>query len=340
MVFRFAGLAALSLAIAAAPTPQESKPAAPQEDTDPFRVHIRMHKKVAPKVVLVRGRRDMGTGVVIRSDGIVLTSPTATGSGRGDTIQVVLQGNRRLDAKVIGRRHDLELVLLKVDAKDLPFMEFADSAKARVGQVSYAFGDCFQSIDFDDQVAMSLGIVSGMYEVTSTQGNSFYTGPVIETSAAVNQNLDGGPLVDAQGKMIGMVTLNYHPAKFTGIAIPAHVLKPEIDLILKAFDSGKVIEYEPGIVGITAEESSGQAGGVVIVQVVPGSAADKAKLKVGDQILRIDSERVNSINRFQRVTEDIHAGVRIRFQVRRGEQELSIWVTPQARNAPPPKTEY
>jgi S1-C subfamily serine protease len=101
-----------------------------------------------------------------------------------------------------------------------------------------------------------------------------------------------------------------------------------------------VDEHEPGIVGITAEEAPGQASGVVIVQVVPGSPADKAKLKVGDQILRIDSERVTSINRFQRVTEDIRAGVRIRFQVRRGEQELSIWVTPQSRNAPPPKTEY
>jgi serine protease Do len=340
MFIRLAGLAALSLAMAAAPAPQDPKPVPVQEDTDPFRVHIRMHKKVAPKVCLVRGRREMGTGVVIRSDGIILTSPTATGSGSQDSIQVVLPGNRRLDAKVIGRRHDLELVLLKVDAKDLPFMEFADSAKARVGQVAYAFGDCFQSIDFDDQVAMSLGIVSGMYEVTDTKGNSFYTGPVIETSAAVNQNLDGGPLVDAQGKMIGMVTLNYHPAKFTGIAIPAHVLKPEVDTILKNFDSGKVDEHEPGIVGITAEEAPGQASGVVIVQVVPGSPADKAKLKVGDQILRIDSERVTSINRFQRVTEDIRAGVRIRFQVRRGEQELSIWVTPQSRNAPPPKTEY
>src|SRR5688572_4649244 len=193
-----------------------------------------MHKKVAPKIVQVRGESQTGTGVVIRSDGIILTSPTACGMGTSKA-RVILPGNQRLEAKVIGRRNDLELCLLKIDAKDLPVMEFADSSKAKIGQVAYAFGDVWESIPVDDQVAMSLGIVSGLYDVTETQANSIYTGPVIETSAAVNQNLDGGPLVDADGKMLGLITLNYHPAKFTGIAIPIHVLKPEIEQMIKDF---------------------------------------------------------------------------------------------------------
>src|SRR5690349_3173859 len=235
MSFRLAAAMILA-ALAAAPRFQDPPR---QEDKDPFRVHIRMHKQVAPKIVQVRGGTQNGTGVVIRSDGIILTSPTACGTRTAEA-RVILPGNRRVMGEVIGRRNDLELVLLKIDAKDLPVMEFADSAKAKIGQIAYAFGDVWDSITIDDQVSMSLGILSGIYEVTETQSNSLYTGTVLETSAAVNQNQDGGPLVDAQGKMLGMITLNYHPAKFTGIAVPSHILKPAVDRMLKDFANGVV----------------------------------------------------------------------------------------------------
>ena len=100
----------------------------------------------------------------------------------------------------------------------------------------------------------------------------------------------GGPLVDAEGKMLGLITLNYHPAKFTGIAIPVHVLKSEIDQMLKEFDSGIVVKREPGVVGITAEESPDRSG-VYIVDVAAGGPAEKAGLRVGDRILRIGDQR-------------------------------------------------
>lgn len=312
---------------------------APQDDKDPFRVHIRMHKKVAPKIVQVRGESQTGTGVVIRSDGIILTSPTACGMGTSKA-RVILPGNQRLEAKVIGRRNDLELCLLKIDAKDLPVMEFADSSKAKVGQIAYAFGDVWESIPVDDQVAMSLGIVSGLYDVTETQQNSIYTGPVIETSAAVNQNLDGGPLVDADGKMLGLITLNYHPAKFTGIAIPIHVLKPEINDMIKDFTNGVVVK-EPGFVGIRVEENPGLETGVVVIGVVPGSPAEKAGLKVGDRLLKIDSNRVTTIERFEILTQDIRPRSRIRFEVQRDGKTLpAIIVTATARPGPPPKPDF
>jgi serine protease Do len=338
MYVRFAPIAALALLIAAAPPVQDPAPQAPSEDKDPFRVHIRMHKKVAPKIVHVRGGSQTGTGVVIRNDGIILTSPTACGMRNTDAT-VILPGNRRVSAKVIGRRLDFELALLKIEAKDLPVMEFADSTKARVGQVSYAFGDVWESIAVDDQVAMSVGIVSGLYEVAETKVNSLYTGPVIETSAAVNQNLDGGPLVDAEGKLLGMITLNYHPAKFTGIAIPAHVLKPEVDRLLKEYLEGPVAR-DPGFVGIVAGEDPGRWTGIRITKVIAGSPAEKAGLQVGDEILRIDEVRVTTFNKFEELTQDIREATRIRFRIKRGNKELPITVTAAARPSTPTKTEY
>ena len=342
MLLRTAAVAAFALIVAlAAPAqdpPKKSPTPAPEDSKDPFRVHIRMHRQVAPKVVQVRGGSQTGTGVIIRSDGLILTSPTACGT-RTSLARVVLSGNRRVEAQVIGRRNDLEVALLKIDMKDLPVMEFADSTKARIGQISYAFGDVWDSIAIDDQVSMSLGIVSGTYDVTSTLANSLYTGPVIETSAAVNQNLDGGPLVDAQGKMLGLITLNYHPAKFTGIAIPSHVLKPAVDRMIKDFTDGVVSDKETGFVGIAVAESPGEWTGVKITEVAAGSPAEKAGLKEGDQILRIDTDRVTSIEKFDQLTQEIRPSTKIRFQVRRGGKDLDIQVTTAAARSKP-KTEY
>ena len=338
MRVRIAAAAALALIVGASARGQDPAGQGVIEDKDPFRVHIRMHRKIAPKVVFVRGGGQSGTGVVIRSDGIILTSPTACGI-RTTTATVILPGYKRVEAKVIDRRNDLELALLKIEAKDLPAMEFADSSKARVGQVAYAFGDVFQSIEIDDQVAMSFGIVSGLYEVTAALSGSIYTGPVIETSAAVNPNLDGGPLVDAEGKLLGLITLNYHPAKFTGIAVPAHILKPEVTRMLKDFADG-VVRKNDGYVGIRVEDSPGLTTGVQIINVVAGSPAEKAGLKVGDQIVRIDSDHVTSLDRFEELTQGIRPSTRIRFRVRRDGKEQDVTVTAGRRDKPEPKPEY
>jgi serine protease Do len=341
MLLRIATAAAFGLIVAAAPRaqdPPQKAPAAPQEDKDPFRVHIRMHRQVAPKVVWVRGQSQTGTGVIIRSDGLILTSPTACGISK-PRVRVTLPGNRQVDGEVVGRRNDLEIVLLKIDAKDLPVMEFADSTKAKIGQVAYAFGDVWDSIGTDDQVAMSLGIVSGLYEIESTQMNSLYTGPVIETSAAVNQNLDGGPLVDAEGRMLGMITLNYHPAKFTGIAIPAHIQKPVVERLIKEYSDP--VAREPGIVGIVVEQNSSAFTGVRITHVFPGSPAEAAKLEVGDEIIRIDQVRVTSWEKFEELTRDIRVGSRVQFRVKRSGRELpAIMVTAGSRSQVPTKKDY
>ncbi|HEY3227436.1 MAG TPA: trypsin-like peptidase domain-containing protein [Planctomycetota bacterium] len=318
MYVRFVSTTCFVLLAAAAARAQE--PASTPADKDPLRVHIRMHRKTAPKLVFVQGGGQSGSGVIIRSDGVILTSPTACGR-RGDTATVVIPGRKQVEAKVIGRNHELELVLLKIEEKDLPVMEFADSSKARVGQIAYAFGDVFESIAADDQVAMSLGVVSGLYEVTRNMERSTYTGPVIETSAAVNPNLDGGALVDAEGKLLGLITLNYHPAKFTGLAIPAHILKPEVDKLLKVYLEGS------GWIGIVYNPDEDVTTGVKILRVVDGSPADKAGIKPGDVILRVNSDRVTTGEKFESLVAGITPRAHVRFRIERDGAEQDLVVT-------------
>lgn len=202
---------------------------------DPDKVHVRIYKKVAPATVYVEGGRFRGSGVVIDKSGIVLTSPTACGPS-SEVVTILAKGGKVYTGRVMGRVNEHELVLVKIDAKEpLPFVELGDSDAAHVGQVSYVFGDCFDSIRNDDQPAMSLGFVSGIYDVTKKQPGTYYTGKVLETSAAVNPNQDGGPLVDREGRLLGVVTLNYDEAKFTGLAVPVNLLKADIEQIKKDF---------------------------------------------------------------------------------------------------------
>src|SRR5206468_1928387 len=133
----------------AAAAARAQEPASTPADKDPLRVHIRMHRKTAPKLVFVRGGDQFGSGVIIRSDGIILTSTTACDGRFGDAAIVVIPGRKQVGAKIIGRNDEIEMVLLKIDEKNLPAMEFADSSKARVGQIAYAFGDVYESIVAD-----------------------------------------------------------------------------------------------------------------------------------------------------------------------------------------------
>lgn len=299
---------------------------------DPLQVHVRLYRKVSPSIVFVQHGNQAGSGVIIGSDGVVLTSTTAIGRG-AEVVKVVLRGHKELEGKVIGRMPEKELVLLKLDAKDLPSLEFADSSKAKVGQVSYTFGDSFHSIPTDDQVAMSLGIISGSYELTRRSRPNGYVGPVLETSAAVNPNQDGGALVDSAGKLVGLLTLAYDNSRFTGLAIPMHHLKPDIDRILQEFRTGKKPDptptpapaaKKPGWIGLELEEVEDE--GIRVSRVVAGGPAEKAGLKVGDTILRADSSRTLTIRRFKEVMERFGEGESLGLRVERDGKTLDFKV--------------
>lgn len=284
---------------------------AQQEDLD--KVHVRIAKKVAPATVAVDGGGMRGSGVIIDRSGVILTSPTAVGNS-STRANVVTKGGHTYSAKVMGRANDCELVVLKIDAgQDLPFVELGDSDGARPGQVAYVFGDSFDSIRADDQAAMSLGVVSGVYELTQRHDKSRYTGKVLETSAAVNPSQNGGPLVDREGHLLGLVTLNYDDSKFTGLAVPVNALRPAIERIRKDYTTAPVViaplrpepapeakkpaepaaKPEPGEAWLGLEVKA-VAGGVEITRVARKSPAQKAGLRRGDVVTMIDAAKITS----------------------------------------------
>ncbi len=286
--------------------------------------HVRIYRRVAPATVAVRGSRDAGSGVIIDGSGIILTSPTACGAA-SEAVTVTLQGHRQHRGRVMGRVNDKELVLVKIDAQDLPAVELGDSDDARVGQVVYALGDSFGSIQKDGQPAISMGVVSGLYEVSKRQRGTYYTGKVIETSAAVNPDQDGGPLVDRHGRLLGIVTLNYDESKFTGIAIPINELKPHIERIRRQYDSGGT-PPSPGGSWLGAEVRPAE-GGLEVTRVSPRGPAEKAGVRKGDLLRRADNVRLITRAALEKLLQRKAPGETVKIELARDGSSVELTIT-------------
>jgi S1-C subfamily serine protease len=317
-----------------------------QEDLD--KVHVRIAKKVAAATVAVDAGGLRGSGVIIDRSGIILTSPTAVGTST-TRVSVLTKGARAYTGKVMGRANDRELVVIKIDAgQDLPFVELGDSDSARVGQISYVFGDSYDSIRSDDQAAMSLGVISGIYDLTQRHDKSLYTGKVLETSAAVNPSQNGGPLVDREGRLLGLVTLNYDDSKFTGLAVPINALKPAVEKIRKDYSSMPVVigplrpepaaeakkpaPAEPAPKAAAGEawlglEVKAVAGGVEVTRVTRRSPAFHAGIRRGDVVTMIDSAKITSEDAYQKALGRKAPEETVRLTVQRDgadAKELSV----------------
>lgn len=322
-----------------------ASPALAQTSTDDVdRIHVRIARKVAPATVAIEGGSARGSGVLIDKSGIILTSPTAVGTGTS-RVTVLTQGSHLYTGKVLGRANDRELVVVKIDAgRDLPFVELGDSDAAKPGQIAYVFGDSYDSMRSDDQAAMSLGVLSGIYELTQRHEKSLYTGKILETSAAVNPSQNGGPLVDREGRLLGLVTLNYDDSKFTGLAVPINVLKPAIDRIRSEY-SGAPIVLGPAVDSRKPEpeapppaapprgepwlglEVRPAAGGVEVVRVTRRSPAFREGLRPGDVLTQIDSVRITSEDTFLKAIARKSPGDTVKLTVNResgGTSELTV----------------
>ncbi len=278
-----------------------------QEERSSSEANIALYKKVAPAVVSVRGGGQVGSGVVINPAGLVLTSPTACGSS-ASTAQVRFGNHKEYPARVLGRVNELEMVVLQIKGTGpFPYLELGDSDRAALGQVAYSLGDSFGSLSRDGQVHMSMGIISGRYKVTEAKHRrAKYKGTILETSAAVNQNQDGGPIVDRHGKIIGIITLNYHESKFTGISIPVNTLKK--DLLRIAPSLGNLVRIrKPGTpwTGMVFQETP---DGLVVHRVFRTGPAEKAGLLKGDFLSRINGKKIRTRNSVKTLLRDLGPG--------------------------------
>jgi len=238
-----------------------------------------------------------GSGVIISSDGYIVTNNHVVQDA--EKISVTLNDKRVLEAQLIGNDPATDLALIKINAKDLKALEFGDSDSARVGQPVLAIGNPFNLTS-----TVTAGIISAKARnVGIIDNNRGMESPIesfIQTDAAVNPGNSGGALVDANARLIGIVTaIASADGYYTGysFAIPSN-LASKVTNDLKRYGT-----VQRAYLGVQVMEMNDQMAkqmgleevkGVLIGRVVPNAAADKAGLKEGDLLLTVSGVPVNS----------------------------------------------
>ncbi len=278
-------------------------------------------RKLAPSIVNVSSMMTRGTGVVLSSDGYIVTCHHVL--GRSASVKAG-SGGKTFEARTVGADPYSDLALLKAEQKDLEPLEIGDSDKLSPGQFVLALAN-----PFNRQPTVTTGIITSIgATLRGWRGTAMEN--VIATDAKLNPGFSGGPLVDASGKMIGINTAYVWSR---GIAIPVNKVKTVTDRLMSG---GMIKRAYLGIVSHTIpipQETASQThlnqdAGVMVFSVEPGSPAKKAGLALGDVIVKFNNQPVaNFYDLPQLLTENV-AGKKIALSILRGEKLLELAVIP------------
>jgi len=272
----------------------------------------------------------LGSGVIVSADGYILTNNHVVHGA--DVIKVTLNDGRELTAKVVGTDPESDLAVVKVDAKNLPAITFADSEQIEVGDRVLAVGN-----PFGIGQTVTSGMVSGLGRATMGLGYEDF----IQTDAAINPGNSGGALVDAEGRLVGVNTAilsRSGGSQGIGFAIPANLARNVMEQLVAR---GKVVR---GYLGVTVQDITPAlenefnvttTKGAIVAEVVGGSPAAKAGLRSGDVITKLDGKDVIDARHLKLASAGIVPGRKVEAQyVRDGKTvtaELSVGERPGER---------
>jgi Do/DeqQ family serine protease len=240
--------------------------------------------------------RGLGSGVIVTADGYILTNHHVIDGAQ--QIEVDLQGPRTVNARLIGSDPPSDLAVLKIDEGGLSALALADSDKVQVGDVVLAIGN-----PLGIGQTVTLGIISAKSRRTGLSNGSFED--FLQTDAPINRGNSGGALVDSNGDLVGINSQILSPSGGSigiGFAIPSNMARDVLDQLVK---HGKVSRGHLGIVvqpvtrDIADSLRLNNPRGVIVSQVQPGSAAERAGLKQGDVIVALNGNVVNDPNGFR-----------------------------------------
>ena len=296
--------------------------AAPEMPGSIFDFFFGMPQQGAPRQ---REKVGSGSGVIIREDGYIVTNNHVI---EGATeIEVTLNNNEKYSAVLVGTDPATDVALLKVEAKGLPFIPFADSDKLRLGEWVIAIGS-----PYDLRSTITAGIVSAKGRSMPNYTGEFKIESFIQTDAAVNPGNSGGALVDKAGRLVGINTaIISQTGSYTGysFAVPSNIVKK---IVYDLIDFGSVkramlgITMQPIDDKIAEELKLSSRNGVYIVEVLKNSAADKAGLKKGDVLVAVDSVKITSPSSVQEVVSRFSPGDKAELTVIRDGKEKTFEV--------------
>jgi serine protease Do len=280
-------------------------------------------KKVSESVVSVKAQMSRGTGVVLTEDGYVITCNHVL---QGCNAIKIGQGEKTFNARIVGTDPYNDLALIKAEKGEFTPINLGDSEKLSVGQYVLALANPFNR----NQPTATSGMVTSVNSTIRGWRGSTQMENVIATDAQLNPGFSGGPLVDAEGKIVGINTAYVWQR---GIAIPINKVKAVADRLM----TGKIAQK--GYLGIIAntvaipEEIADQAGleqesGVMIFSVEPGSPARKAGLTMGDVLVKFNGKSVTDFYDLPRLLAEDVINKETKLTIIRRENLIEVTIVP------------
>ncbi len=276
-----------------------------------------------------------GSGFLVSTDGLILTSQHVVSDPEAE-YTVFVEPTKKYQAKILARDPLNDVAVLKIEEKNLPYLELGDSKSIELGQTVIAVGNALG--EFHDTV--STGVVSGLSRyITASSGFTAQTERLrglIQTDAAINPGNSGGPLVDIDGKVIGINTAMVMGAQNIGFAIPIDCAKKDLEEVKKY---GKIMIPFLGVKYIILSKEISEKNklsvdyGALVTRenlgesaIAKGSAAEKAGIQEFDIILEAGGEKITSEKPLSDLLEKYKIGDEVEFKILRKGKEIKIKV--------------
>jgi len=273
--------------------------------------------------------KGQGTGFLISADGLILTNKHVVSAAPDGSAEykIILNNKKEYIAKLIGKDPLNDLAVLKIDAVNLPYLELAGSAEAPVGLSVMAIGNSLGRYNN----SVTKGIISGLGRTVTasdpTSGGLVSLDNVVQTDAEINEGNSGGPLINLQGKVVGINVAVDRGGAGLGFAIPSDDARSLVDSVRR---TGRIIRVRLGVryqmidASLVAVDDLPRDSGALITAdkigpaVVPDSPAAKIGLREGDIIFEINAIKLDGANTLLSVIQHYRPGDRIGLKVQRG----------------------
>ncbi len=243
----------------------------------------------------------LGTGIIVSEDGYIITNEHVSGQ-KYSNCYVTLENGKEYGGEVVWSDTDLDLAIVKINAKGLKYSTLGDSEKIRIGEKVYAIGN---PIGFEFRRTVTSGIISAKDRTIKIEEEekSSYMEDLIQTDATINPGNSGGPLINPEGEVIGINSIKIDSAEAIGFAIPINIIKPIIESYIQTgdFDEANIgiFSYDKNVIPYLDSELQLE-NGIYVVEVIKNSPAEKAGIKKGDIITKIDGENLNKMSELRK----------------------------------------
>lgn len=268
-----------------------------------------------------------GSGFIYTADGYIVTNQHVVANA--SSINVTLYNGDTYPATLVGSDSDYDVAVLKIDAKDLPAVTLGSSTDVNVGDTVMAIGNPLGELTF----SMSQGIVSCVNRAINVEGTPFNT---IQVDASINPGNSGGPLMNLYGEVVGIVSAKYSSYANTtveglGFAIPINDVQSIIKDIMENGSVGNKA-YMAITAGTMTQQMAAQykinaTEGVFVYSVEDDGAGDKAGLKLGDVITKLNDTQITSMEDLSAAKKGFKAGDTVTLTVLRDGKEITTQLT-------------